>query len=195
VSYAINDKLTVRSGLSKIDLSYNTKDAILYTGAQSSILQSPNFNEKADVVRVESAVRASSASPIANSAEIPDINSSEGYVNQSLAYFEVPMEVAYALVENKVGVQLIGGLSTLFLNDNTLTFNDDAFRTSLPESVNLNEVSFSTNVGLGLDYKFTDDIKFNLQPMFKYQLNAYKNNVSDFKPYYLGLYTGFSIKF
>lgn len=195
VSYALNDKLTLRSGLSKIDLSYNTNDAILYTGAQTGTLQSANFNSKADVIQVESAVRAPSDGPIYNSAEIPDINSSEGYVNQRLAYFEVPMEVEYALVENRIGVQLIGGLSTLFLNDNALTFSDNDFKTSLPESPNLNDVSFSTNVGLGLDYKFTDDIKFNLQPMFKYQLNAYKNNVSDFKPYYLGLYTGFSIKF
>jgi len=196
VSYAINDKLTVRSGLSKIDLSYNTNDAILFTGAQTGTLQSVNFNGQADVIQVESAVRASSSdAPVSNAVEISDINSSEGYVNQRLAYFEVPMEVEYALVENRVGVQLIGGLSTLFLNDSALTFSDNDFKTSLPESANLNDVSFSTNVGLGLDYKFTDDIKFNLQPMFKYQLNAYKNNVSDFKPYYLGLYTGFSIKF
>ncbi len=195
VSYAINDKLTVRSGLSKIDLSYNTNDAILNTGAQAGTLQSLNFDRQADVLQVESAVRAYSNSPLTNSGEISNIKSSEGYVNQSLAYFEVPMEVEYALVENRVGVQLIGGFSTLLLNNNALTFSDNDFKTSLPESTNLNDVSFSTNVGLGLDYKFTDDIKFNLQPMFKYQLNAYKNNVSAFKPYYLGLYTGFSIKF
>ncbi|HEA28609.1 MAG TPA: hypothetical protein ENH91_01205 [Leeuwenhoekiella sp.] len=197
VSYAVNDKITVRSGLNKIDLSYNTNDAILSTGAQSGSFQSLNFSRKPDVLQVESAVRGENndADPLANSGEIPEPESTIGYVNQSLAYYEVPMEIEYALVERKVGVQVIGGLSTLFLNDNALTFSDNDFKTSLPESTNLNDVSFSTNIGLGLDYKFTDEIKFNLQPMFKYQLNAYKNDVSDFKPYYLGLYTGLSIKF
>ncbi|WP_031426555.1 hypothetical protein [Flavimarina sp. Hel_I_48] len=195
LSYAVNEKITVRSGLHKIDLSYTTNDAILSAGFQGNALQSASFNKKSDVLMIESAVRAPQENASPSIVEIPTLNTTQGFVNQSLAYYEIPMEIEYAVLESRIGLQFIGGLSTLFLNDNALVFNGDSFKTELPEATNLNDVSFSTNVGVGLNYKFTDEIKFNLEPMFKYQLNAYKNNSSDFKPYYLGLYTGFSIKF
>ncbi|MGB3775379.1 MAG: outer membrane beta-barrel protein [Leeuwenhoekiella sp.] len=195
LSYAVNNKLTLRSGLNRINLSYNTNDALLSPGFQAGAIQNQNSAFKNDVVRVASAVRSADESALPSAVEVSSAVIEQGFVSQSLSYFEIPMEMEYALLENRVGVTVIGGLSTLLLNDNALTFNDSDFTTSLPESTNLNDVSFSTNVGLGFNYKFTKEIKFNLEPMFKYQLNAYKNNVSDFRPYYLGLYTGFSIKF
>ena len=94
-----------------------------------------------------------------------------------------------------MGIQVIGGFSTLFLNNNSISLEESNSVSRLGASNSLNNTSFSTNVGLGLDYKFTDRIQFNLEPMFKYQLNAYTKTVSDFRPYYLGLYTGLSIKF
>ena len=38
-------------------------------------------------------------------------------------------------------------------------------------------------------------LKFNLEPTFKYQLNAYDNTSGNFNPYIIGVYTGFSYKF
>jgi hypothetical protein len=65
----------------------------------------------------------------------------------------------------------------------------------LGEANNLTSVSFSTNVGLGFDYKLSKKFKFNIEPMFKYQLNPYTDSSINFKPYYLGVYTGLSYKF
>ena len=90
---------------------------------------------------------------------------------------------------------LIGGVSTLFLGSNEVSVNAGDFESTLGEANNLSSVSFSTNVGLGVDYKLSKKFKFNIEPMFKYQLNPYSDSSVDFKPYYLGVYTGISYKF
>ena len=63
------------------------------------------------------------------------------------------------------------------------------------EANNINSVNFSTNLGLGLDYKFTPKLKFNVEPVFKYQLNTFSNTSGSFNPYSLGVYSGFTLKF
>ncbi|RXG17883.1 outer membrane protein with beta-barrel domain [Leeuwenhoekiella aestuarii] len=198
VSYALNNRLTVRSGINRVDLGYKTEQVSFSPSIQPSTISSINYNDNAGLIQLSSSNKSSLVnSPSSNAAEFDTntINSSNA-LNQQLGYIEIPVEAEYALINNKIGVQLIGGLSTLFLNNNSITLEEgNNIVSELGESNSLNATSFSTNVGLGFDYKFTDRIQFNLEPMFKYQINAYNKSVSDFKPYYLGLYTGFSIKF
>ena len=194
VSYAVNNKLTLRSGINKVDLSYSTSNIGFSPEIQARSIKSINYNENSAIIQVvdKNATRA----PVTIQNEVQTKSAfTTGSINQSLGYYEVPMELEYALINEKFGLQLIGGLSTLFLDKNEIAINDGDLSTPLGSSNSLNDVSFSTNVGLGIDYKISEKFQFNLEPMFKYQLNAYKNEVSDFKPYYLGLYTGVSIKF
>ena len=69
------------------------------------------------------------------------------------------------------------------------------FSTVLGEANNLNSLSFTTNIGLGFDYKIGKRLKFNIEPMFKYQLNPYTDSSVDFNPFFMGVYTGLSFKF
>ncbi len=105
------------------------------------------------------------------------------------------MELKYALINNRFGVNVIGGLSTLFLDDNEVSVRDGEFREVLGAANNLNSVSFSTNVGVGFDYKISKSIKFSVEPMFKYQLNPYTDSSVDFNPYFIGIYGGLSFRF
>ena len=193
VSYAVNKRLTLRSGINKVDLGYKTEQVSFSPSIQASSISSINYNDNAGLIQVSSTNKNSFASV----AEFDNTTvSSSNALLQQLGYIEVPIEAEYALINKKIGVQVIGGVSTLFLNDNSISLDEgNNVFSQLGESNSLNSTSFSTNVGLGFDYKFTDRIQFNLEPMFKYQLNAYTKSVSDFKPYYLGLYTGVSVKF
>ena len=199
VSYAVSDNIKIRSGVNRVQLGYSTHD-VRYSpgGAPQAAIQSINYKENAEVLNVSKNQASAGVSDAPNNfanLEVAPAAVQNGTLEQRLAYYEVPLEMAYDLVDKKIGVQLIGGLSTLFLNQDEILLQDSGFTTLLGTSNSLNNVSFSTNVGLGLDYKFSESIQFNLEPMFKYQLNAYKNSVQDFRPYYLGLYTGVSIKF
>ena len=124
------------------------------------------------------------------------LKASNTSINQSLGYIEVPLELQYAVLSNKFGVNVIGGFSSLFLNNNEV-FSEaqDGNRTFLGEANNINKVSYSANFGLGLNYQVTKKIDLNLEPMLKYQINTFNNTSGDFQPFFVGVYTGLAIKF
>jgi hypothetical protein len=125
----------------------------------------------------------------------PKAGGSNAELSQRIQYYEVPLELKYALLNKKVGIHFIGGMSTLFLGTNEVSVQAGSVDEVIGEANNLNSVSFSTNVGLGFDYKLSKKFTFNLEPMFKYQLNTYTDSSVDFRPYTLGVYTGLSFKF
>lgn len=198
VSYAVNDKLTIRSGVNKVDLSYRTGNVAFTPGFSAHAISSIDYKKdnSIEVVNARSSEALLNMASIGTFSEVGQTSTiSGGVIGQRVGYLEVPLELQYAVLDKKIGINVIGGVSTLFLNNNEIKLIDGDQSSLLGESNSLNNTSFSTNVGLGLDYKMTENIKLNLEPIFKYQLNAYKNSVSDFKPYYMGLYTGVSIKF
>ena len=86
-------------------------------------------------------------------------------------------------------------MSTLFLNNNSISLLTDGMEMNVGKANNLNNIHFSSNVGFGFKYNFWKSFDANFQPMFKYQINSFSENSSNFKPYFIGLYTGFSFSF
>jgi hypothetical protein len=197
VSYALNERLSVRTGISNVDLSYGTSGIELGTGPVSSALKSVNYGGKETVLTAvdEGAISDNDMNGGGFGNITPKATNGEAQIVQSISYYEVPVELKYAVLDNKLGVNLIGGMSTLFLGSNEVSVNAGDFNSTLGEANNLSTVSFSANAGLGFDYKISKKFKFNVEPMFKYQLNPYTDSSVDFKPYYVGVYTGFSYKF
>ena len=108
----------------------------------------------------------------------------------------MPLEIQYTLLDKKLGINVIGGFSSFFLSDNKIfSESEGSARTFLGEATNINNVSYSANFGLGLNYQVSKKIDLNLEPMFKYQINTFNNTSGDFKPFFIGVYTGFAIKF
>ncbi|MDB9960827.1 hypothetical protein OAD62_01900 [Oceanihabitans sp.] len=193
VSYVLNDKLKLRSGLNSLDLSYDTDNVILYENVSNNSNSAPRNLNLSSSGQSFSAISATNLGAQQVGSGIG--GNANAAISQRIAYYEVPLELEYNLVDNKFGVNVIGGVSTFILNDNAVYSEFDGFKTEIGEANNINDVSFSGNLGLGLDYKFSDKIKLNVQPTFKYQLNAYKNTSGDFRPYIVGIYTGLSYKF
>ena len=172
LAYQISKKLKIRSGISKVDLNYQTKDIPLVAAASAAALGGKSEERKITTL----------ASPIS------------GSINQRLGFIEVPLEIEYALINKKIGLNFIGGGSTLFLNDNMISLESPNHSTNLGEANNLNNVSFSTNIGLGIDYNISSQFQLNFEPMFKFQMNTF-DNAPNVNPYYFGVFSGFSFKF
>jgi hypothetical protein len=117
-----------------------------------------------------------------------------GEINQQFGFIEVPLEIEYNLVDRKIGINLIAGGSSLFLDENSIKVNTNNQNTRIGEANNINKVSFSTNVGVGLDYKLTDSFQLNLEPIFKYQLDTF-DDAPGVRPFYFGVYSGISFNF
>jgi len=196
VSYHLNKRLSVRSGLSNVNLSYSTTGIELANGPVGVALKSVNYNRSENVLIALDKGSLASQNPSGDYGTLtPKSTSGEPSINQELSYFEVPLELKYAVLNNKFGVNLIGGFSTLFLGENNLFVEAGDFNENLGEANNLSSVSFTTNIGLGLNYSFSKKLMFNVEPMFKYQLNPYSDSSVDFNPYYVGIYSGLSFKF
>src|SRR5690606_2083961 len=119
----------------------------------------------------------------------------QGAIDQRFGFIEVPLEVEYALVNKKGGLNLIGGCSTFSVGKNKVYSVVDGIQTRNGEANNINDMSYSANVGLGINYHISQKIKVNVEPTFKYQINTSSNSSGNFQPYFIGIYTGLSYKF
>lgn len=194
-SYVVNNKIRVRSGINKVNLGYNTNNVVIYqsVGISSNTRALENVNASIGSGVTDNISVISGENISAKPEAFATTNTS---INQALAYIEVPLEIQYALVNNKLGVNLIGGFSSFFLSDNKIYSEaETGTRTFLGEASNINKVSYSANFGVGLNYQVSKKIDLNLEPMFKYQINTFSNTSGNFTPFFIGVYTGFAIKF
>lgn len=176
VGLQLSDKIKLRTGVNKVDLGYNTQEVSFSSALNATAMGG-----------------SGSLSTVAEPAIVLS-NSVSGNLNQRMGFIEIPLEFEYALSSKKFGMNLIAGGSTLFLNENMVSLNSSQISTNLGKARNINSVSYSANVGLGLNYRISSKFQWHLEPVFKYQLNTFKNT-KDVNPYFLGLYSGLNFKF
>ena len=193
VGYALNKRLSVRTGINRLEVGYDTEDVAVYSSPEST---GDNHYKNITFSSQGSGMSIASSGTYSTS-QIPAAFSSlfDSSINQRFGYLEVPLEVSYKLSDKKLRVDVIAGLSAFFLNKNEIYSENKVKTIYLGEANNLNKMSYSTNLGLGLEYKISKSINFNFDPMFKYQLNAFSNDSGNFKPYILGVYSGLSYRF
>ncbi|MEP6260249.1 MAG: outer membrane beta-barrel protein [Gillisia sp.] len=176
VGVQLSEKLKLRTGVNKVDLGYNTQEVNF-----ASALNATAFG-------------GSGGSDTSAEPAIMLSNTVSGSLNQRMGFIEIPVEFEYALSSKKFGLNLIAGGSTLFLDDNMVSLNSSQLSTNLGKAQNINSVSYSANIGLGFNYRISQKLQWNLEPVFKYQLNTF-TNTKDVNPYFLGLYSGLNFKF
>ncbi|WP_037318457.1 hypothetical protein [Salegentibacter sp. Hel_I_6] len=197
VAYAISDKIKIRSGISKVTMSYDVEDIVFSASINPNNISSINYGSSRNNVQLEN---APSGLPINNGnsdeSSFTSINNMAlpGEINQQFGFIEIPVEIEYNLLDTKIGLNIIAGGSSFFLDENSIQVNTNNQNTRIGEANNINKVSFSTNVGVGLDYKITDSFMLNLEPIFKYQLDTF-NDVSGVRPFFFGVYSGISYSF
>lgn len=190
VNYALSNKWSVRGGVNKLTLGYNTNDIVYYAGlSDASAKNSNGYNSKGSKIIVED----NTAVNMLSFENVP--GKTHGYLNQTMGYIEVPVELSYKLLDKKFGIELIGGMSTMFLNENNLSVVSNGYSVDAGKADNLNDISFTSNIGLGFKYKFWKSFQANVEPKFKYQLNTFSENEGGFKPYFIGIYSGLSFSF
>ena len=189
VNYQVSNKFFIQSGVNKVELAYNTKNVNAVISSSKSAFNNIN-TDKSGVILTP----VSKSSGSANSNELNKASVS-GDLNQSIEYFELPIEMKYNLYDKKIGLNVVGGFSTLILSNNSVSMVTQNAVTDLGDANNLNDFNFSGNVGVDLDYKISKSWYLNVAPMFKYQFNTYSGNSGNFRPYYFGLYSGLNYKF
>ena len=195
-SYALNKKLKIRAGINKVQLGYKTNDVLIFENTNPV---ARGNRQIANVNLVDSMSQHSIYSARNfkfENAPATLFTQELGSLDQQLSFIEVPIELEYNLVESKLGLNLIGGFSALILSDNDVyAVLNNGDRSRLGEASNVKDLSYTANIGIGVDYNFSKQFQFNLEPTFKYQINTFNNTSGDFKPFFIGVYTGLSFKF
>ncbi len=183
-SYKLNKKFSLQSGVNLISLGHTTNNVYITPGVAvvglSNVSNLPILGkENPDLAKA-----ASNFSP-ENAASL----------NQVFGYIEIPVEIKYNITDGKIGVNIIGGVSTLLLNKDEVFVETNSFSQSLGSSNNLRDINFSGNFGVDVDYSIYKNLFINVTPMLKVQTNTFSKNSGDIQSYYLGVYTGLNYKF
>lgn len=171
--YEASDRWSLRFGLGIINHKSETKDVTVNTLDYTGI----NYTNNSNV-----SIYAQS-------------NDTKMDLIQEISYTEVPIELKYAIRTGKFGVNAFGGFSLRFLGKNDISaITTNGMRFDVGEAKFLSSNTFTINAGVGFDYKFARYVRLNIEPVFKYHLNDYKN--VGVRPYSFGVLTGlqFSIK-
>ncbi|WP_320816070.1 hypothetical protein [Flavobacterium sp.] len=193
LEYAVSKKWSIKAGINTLSLDYNTNDVVFFQDVNARMMEHITPTQTGSMLTVQSK-NATSQSSINVSGTL--VQKFDGQINQKMGYVEVPLELSYKLIDKKFGINIIGGMSTLFLNENNVSLvSSNGSEINIGEANNLNNIHFSSNVGLGFKYTFWKSFQANFQPMFKYQINTFSNDSGNFKPYFVGLYSGISFSF
>ena len=183
-SYKLNKKFSLQSGVNLISLGQTTNNVYITPGVAvvglSNVSNLPVLGkENPDLAKAASNFNPENAASL----------------NQVFGYIEIPVEIKYNITNGKIGVNIIGGVSTLLLNKDEVFVETNSFSQSLGSSNNLRAINFSGNFGVDLDYSIYKNLFINVTPMLKVQTNTFSKNSGDIQSYYLGVYTGLNYKF
>ncbi|GAA4309810.1 hypothetical protein GCM10023115_35210 [Pontixanthobacter gangjinensis] len=201
VAYQLSEKLRIRTGISKVDIN-NSTQGIAFSPAMASSFENLSLLEDNIEIRNNNSAPSPAGEQTGplptftgdSNTALTTAVATPGEIRQQFGYIEIPLELEYALIDKRFGLNIIGGGSSLFLDHNRVDLVSGESRTRLGEATNINSTSFSTNIGLGLDYKLTEKFSLSMEPIFKYQLNTF-NNVDNVQPVNFGVYSGINFRF
>jgi opacity protein-like surface antigen len=117
-------------------------------------------------------------------------------LRQNFSYLEFPVFLKYKIVDKAIDFNLIGGLSSNLLVSNSVYTTSNSGKYQVGKTEGLNMITFSSSLGMGMEYSFTSNLSLNLEPTFRYYLNPF-SEMSGMKihPYSFGIFSGLSYKF
>jgi len=117
-------------------------------------------------------------------------------MEQQAGYLEIPLLVRYKIIDKRLGFLLLGGLNTNFLMSNNVSLVDNNQVIANGKIEGLNPLTFSSSVGMGINYAITNRFNLSVEPTMKIQLNSLNKQTSyNSKPYTVGIFTGVSYQF
>ena len=187
--YRLSERSSIRFGIGLAPLQYRTDDfQVLITNNNVNIFQLSGIDAQ-NLGQTGGIEPSPEALAFFNSNNVVSIE-------QNISYVEVPIDYQYRFLNKRVSMSFNSGLSLFVLTNNrvfaTANSGESIF---IGRETSLKDLSLALNLGLGTQYNFSKNWRFDVEPAFKYQLNPYTENIGNFKPYYFGLQFGISYKF
>ena len=170
-----NAPVNIDSNTSKMMLN-STAGVIEFKGIPSGIVLGTNLEDK---------TLASNAVVVSDARFI-----------QNFEYIEIPLYLRYTLIDSKFDVEMMGGFSSNVLVGNQTFMESSAGKNRIGSTKDMESMSYSGTLGIGLKYGLSKSIYLNVEPRVKYYLNSLNSNSAvTYKPYTIGVFTGLSYEF
>ncbi|MCU0473601.1 MAG: outer membrane beta-barrel protein [Bacteroidales bacterium] len=117
-------------------------------------------------------------------------------LHQNFGYLELPLILRYKVIDRIIDFNIIGGLSSNLLVTNAVFASSDKGKYEIGQTDDLNPLTFSSSIGMGLEYSLSKNFSLNMEPTFRYYLNS-SGGIPGMKlhPYTFGIFSGLSYKF
>jgi hypothetical protein len=192
--YKISDRLTIHSGIGLASIGQTITDIDVFAGL------SDFYSVKSDYIYT---VQTASGLILAGNTDLYLADSKNrvasmkpGNIRQVFRYLELPLMLRYKVIDRKVGLNLTGGVAYGFLVDNMAYTGQGSDLVRIGHTEGVSPHNFSSQLGLGMEYNISSNVSFNFEPVFKYYVTPLSQITgSPYKPYSLGLFSGFFFKF
>jgi hypothetical protein len=210
LSYKINKRISIQSGIYYSSVGQEVAGISSYSGFQQfdnskgsrnfDVLTSSGtvYTNTADVFlkdRTGNRVLTQFTEDVFDpgKASLPYLNNT---LKQNFSYLELPLVLRYKFIDRTLDMNFIGGVSYNFLVNNSVYTVIDGGRYPIGKTEGLSIMTFSSSIGMGMEYSFAKNVSFSLEPTFRYYLSPL-NEVTGIKihPYSFGVFSGFSFKF
>ena len=209
VAYKALSRLSIQTGLyySQMGQSISNVTPVnnMYTTLSSNSSYSKNFvrtssgsvtvasNVKSDVnTNYSSYFNPELQSDAVNNVSVTNISASVKYrLIERIEYLEIPLIVHYRIIDRKLNLYALGGMSANMLVGNNVFVDNGSELVKGGTILMARPVNYSSTIGLGLGYQMTGKLLITLEPSFKYYLLSYSTNSQiGSNPYAFGLFTG-----
>ena len=211
LAYKISGRFTIQSGIFYSSMGQKLEDVNAYSGFQpyASAKSDHNF----EIVTASGTVYANNSDLYLNSSTLPgrvqtdytsdvfdpvkaDLNYISSNVYQDMSFLELPVIMRYKVIDRKIGLNLIGGMSYNFLVNNSVYAMASGNKYDIGTTQGLNTVYLSSSLGMGMEYNLSKTFSLNVEPTLRYYLNPVNSGgTSVFHPYSLGIFSGLSYRF
>ncbi len=211
LSYRINRRFSIQSGLYYSSIGQELSGISSYSGFEK--LYNAKGNRNFDILTANGTVYANNADVFLldsksgdriltryTSDVIDPVKAELAYIDNSLrqnfSYLELPVIFRYKIVDKTLDFNVIGGLSSNLLVNNTVSADNNGGRYQVGKTEGLNLVTFSSSLGMGMEYNFSGNLSLNLEPTFRYYLNPF-GTFPGIKthPFSFGVFSGLSYRF
>ncbi len=117
-------------------------------------------------------------------------------LRQNFSFLELPVILRYKIIDKALDFNIIGGISSnLLVNNSVYALSGDG-KLPVGKTEGMNILTFSSSLGMGMEYNISSSFSLNLEPTFRYFFNPF-NDISGLRihPYSFGVFSGFSYKF
>ena len=117
-------------------------------------------------------------------------------IEHRIRYLQLPIEVSYQLRKGKIDIKAISGMDFFVLQDDDVLISSENNPNFLVgRAYYLSRLSIAAHMGIGFEYQLSKYVRFQLEPTLTYQFGGYRGRVEHPNPYFIGLYSGFNVRF